>query len=119
MATLTIRMDDDAYAAIQAAGAASGKSMEAWARELLLDAARGPVVRERYAYRALGDGKAVVKRYSNHPNGTTVTGQGWSQETAGAMERVKALVIRNEPGDREAAVALLQAHFEIVVEIGV
>jgi len=29
------------------------------------------------------------------------------------------LVRRNEPGDRENAVALLKEHFEIVVEVGI
>ena len=82
-------------------------------------AAAGPVVRERYGYRAFVPGKAVVKRVSAHPNGTVVTGEGWSQDVADAMQTVKALVQRNEPGDRESAVAVLKEHFEIVVEVGI
>jgi hypothetical protein len=119
MPTLTLRCSDDQYASIQAAAQNSGKSMEGWARDLLLAAAQAPVVRERYGYDAMGPGRAQVKRYSSHANGTVTTGEGWSQDTADAMRRVKALAQRNEPGDRESAVAILKEHFEIVVEVGV
>lgn len=119
MAQMSIRLDAEQYASIQAAAQNSGKAMEAWARDLLLAAAYGPVVRERYAYRAMGPGSAIVRRASSQPNGTIATGNNWTQEVADAMDRVKLLVIRNEPGDREAAVALLKQHFEIVVEVGV
>lgn len=118
MPTLTIRCSDEQYASIQAAAQNAGTSMEGWARGVLDAAAAAPVVKERYAYRAIGPGKAIVKRVSSHPNGTVVTGEGWSQETADAMQRVKLLATRNEPGDRESAVALLRGHFEIVVEVG-
>ncbi len=116
MPQMSLRLDAEQYASIQAAAQNSGKSMEGWARDLLLQAAAGPVVRERYGYRAMGPGKAVVKRHGSH---TVATGDGWSQEQGSAVERVKALVQRNEPGDRESAVALLKEHFEIVVEVGV
>lgn len=119
MPQMSLRLDTEQYASIQAAAQNAGKSMEGWARDLLVEAARGPVVRERYGYGAMGPGKAQVKRHSSHPNGTVTTGEGWTQEVADAMQRVKALVMRNEPGDRESAVALLKQHFEIVVEVGV
>lgn len=119
MPQMSLRMGTEQYASIQAAAQNSGKSMEGWARDLLMAAAAGPVVRERYGYSAMGEGKAIVKRNSSHPNGTTVTGAGWTQEVADAMGRIKLLVIRNEPGDRESAVALLKEHFELVVEVGV
>lgn len=120
MAQMSIRLDAEQYASIQAAAQNSGKAMEAWARDLLIAAAQAPVVRERYGYRAVEMGsKAIVKRHSSHPNGTVVTGEGWDQEVATAMDYIKALVQRNEPGDRESAVALLKEHFEIVVEVGV
>lgn len=120
MPQMSIRLDDAQYASIQAAAQNAAKSMEGWARDLLLAAAAGPVVRERYGYRAVEMGsKAIVKRHSSHPNGTSVTGEGWSEETARAMEYIKTLVQRNEPGDRESAVALLKEHFEIVVEVGI
>ncbi len=119
MAQMSIRLDAEQYASIQAAAQNSGKSMEGWARDLLIAAAQAPVVRERYGYGAMGPGRAQVRRYSNAPGATVTTGEGWSQETAEAMRRIKALVQRNEPGDRESAVALLKDHFEIVVEVGV
>ena len=119
MAQMSIRLDVEQYASIQAAAQNSGKAMEAWARDLLIAAAQAPVVRERYGYGAMGAGRAQVKRYSSQPGGTVTTGDGWSQEVADAMKRVKALVIRNEAGDRESAVALLKEHFELVVEVGV
>lgn len=119
MAQMSIRLDAEQYASIQAAAQNSGKSMEGWARDLLIGAAQAPVVRERYGYRAMGPGKAIVKRHSSHPNGTVLTGEGWDQDTANAMQRVKMLVTRNELGDREGAVALLKEHFEIVVEVGI
>lgn len=119
MPQMSLRLDAEQYASIQTAAQNAGKAMEAWARDLLLEAARGPVVRERYGYGAMGPGKAQVKRHSSHPNGTVTSGSDWSQEQADAMQRVKALVMRNEPGDRESAVALLKEQFEIVVEVGV
>lgn len=119
MPQMSLRLDAEQYASIQAAAQNSGKSMEGWARDLLVAAAQGPVVRERYGFGAMGPGKAQVKRYSSQPNGTVTTGEGWSQEVADAMRRVNALVMRNEPGDRESAVALLKEHFDIVVEVGV
>src|SRR5262245_39599209 len=118
MPQMSIRLDETGYASIQAAAQNAGKSMEGWARDLLLAAAAGPVVRERYGYQAIGPGKATVKRYSGKPNDQTVVGAGWDQATAGAMQRVKMLIIRNDPGDRESAVALMKEHFEIVVEVG-
>ena len=119
MSQMSIRLDAEQYASIQAAAQNSGKAMETWARDFLLATAQAPVVRERYGYGAMGPGNAQVKRYSSQPNGTLTTGAGWSQEVADAMQRVKAFVTRNEPGDRESAIAILKEHFEIVVEVGV
>ena len=119
MPQMSIRLDAEQYASIQAAAQNSGKAMEAWARDLLIAAAHAPVVRERYAYRGIGPGVVNLKRVSNALGCTVATGQGWDQETADAVKRVELLVRRNEPGDRESAVALLKAHFEIVVEVGV
>lgn len=119
MAQMSIRLDAEQYASIQAAAQNSGKAMEAWARDLLIAAAQEPVVRERYGYRGIGPGVVNIKRVSSHPNGTVATGAGWTQEVVDAVKRAEMLVRRNEPGDRESAVALLKEHFEIVVEVGV
>jgi len=119
MPTLTIRCSDEQYTSIQAAAQAAGASMEGWARDLLISAAAAPVVRKMYAYRGMGPGSVILKRVSDDPNGTVTTGQGWTQEVDDAVKRAKMLAIRNEPGDRESAVALLKEHFEIVVEVGI
>lgn len=119
MAQMSIRLDTEQYASIQAAAQNSGKAMETWARDLLLAAAQAPVVRERYGYRGMGPGLVNIKRVSNNPGGTVATGNYTGQEQADAVKRAEMLVRRNEPGDRESAVALLKAHFEIVVEVGV
>jgi hypothetical protein len=119
MAQMSIRMDDEQYASLQAAARNAGNSLESWARDLLIAAAQAPVVRERYGYRGMGPGLVNLKRVSNHPGGTGATGQGWDQDTADAVKRAELLVRRNEAGDRESAVALLKEHFEIVVEVGV
>ncbi len=119
MPTLTIRCSDEQYTSIQAAAQAAGASMESWARDLLTSAAAAPVVRKMYAYRGMGPGSVIIKRISDNPGGTVATGQGWTQEVADAVNRAKMLVRRNEPGDRENAVALLKEHFKIAGEVGI
>lgn len=110
-------VSEAAAAAIQSHAAAAGQSQQQYLTALLERLAGEPIVKSRYAYRAIGPGKALVRRASDHPSGTVTTGEGWSQEQADALARVKVLIIRNESGDREAAVALLQSVFELVVEV--
>lgn len=110
-------VSEAAAAAIQAHAAAAGQSRQEYLTALVEALAGQPTVRQAYAYRAIGPGKAIVRRVSNHPNGTVTTGDGWSQEQADVLARVKLLVIRNEAGDRETAVSLLQSVFDIVVEV--
>ena len=119
MAQMTIRLDADLYASIQAAAQNAGKPMEAWAREALLAAARTPVVRERYGYLGIMPGVVSIKRMFSHPSGTVVTLHDVTQEAKDAVKRAELLVRRNEIGDRESAVALLKEHFELVVEVGI
>ncbi len=101
--------------------AAAGEDRMAYIRKLLVQHVAGPVVRERYAYRVYTahGGRGKITRDSNHPNGTGATFTGFSQEEATVMQRVEDLVRRNEPGDREKAVALLQQTFEDVMEVPV
>ena len=110
-------VSEAAAAAIQSHAAAAGQSQQQYLIAMMERLAERPITTARYAYRAIGPGMAVVRRVSDHPNGTVTTGEGWSQEQAAAMGRVKLLVIRNKPGDREAAVSLLQSVFELVVEV--
>lgn len=118
MAQFIVReVSDEAAAAVKAQAAAAGKSVETFIRDWLESHIDKPVISERYGYRAVGPGKAVIKRHSSHPNGTVAIGEGWSQEQADTVQRARLLIQRNQAGDREQAVALLQSQFEIVVEV--
>ena len=110
-------VSDAAAAAIQSHAAAANQSQQQYLGALLERLVGHPIVTACYAYRAIDPGKAIVRRVSDHPNGTTTTGENWTQEQADVLARVKLLVIRNQPGDREAAVALLQSVFELVVSV--
>jgi len=118
MAQMSIRMDADQYARIQSAARSSGNSMESWARDLLLAAALAPATPERYGIHGRVPGRVTLKRFGARPNETVVSGEGWTLDAADAVKEAEELVRRNEPGDRESAVTLLKAHFEIVVEMG-
>lgn len=112
---------DDQYAGLKAQANAAGKGLEPWAKETLLATLKAPVIRERYAYRvySTGGGRGKVTRHSDHPNATSATFSGFNQEEADAMKRAEDLIRRNEAGDRERAVALLQQTFEDVMEVPV
>lgn len=79
-----------------------------------------PIVTERYGYRVYGKtGQGLIKRYSDHPNGTSATFAEFDQEEANAIKRAEDFIRRNQPGDREKAIALLQEAFGDVFEIPV
>lgn len=122
MAQLLIRdIADTAHEAIKQAAAASGQSVEGWARSVLLAAAEAPIVRRRYGYRATGPGaaRATILRHGDGAGAIGGGGTNLSEAQAAAYQRAKALIQRNEQGDQAAAVALLQAEFEIVVEAAI
>jgi hypothetical protein len=119
MPAFTVRCSDEQHAAWKHAADAAGVGLEHWVKQIADNAAARPITRQRYAYRAAGPGKATVKRLSDLPDGVTIIGEGWSRETADTMQKIKLLIIRNEPGDRETAVGLLKSVFETVVEIGI
>lgn len=98
--------------------AESGIDRMAYIRNLLTQHASGPVVKERYAYRVYttSGARGKITRHSDHPNGTGSGFSGFNQEEADAMRRAEDFIRRNEVGDREKAVALLQATFEEVME---
>lgn len=122
MPDMSIRgFSEDDYAALKSQASAAGKGLETWARETLLNTLKAPVVKARYAYRvyAASGGHGKITRHSSHVNGTSATFSNFNQEEAAAMKRAEDLVRRNEPGDREKAVSLLQQTFEEVMEVPV
>lgn len=79
-----------------------------------------PVVTERYGYRVYGkQGRGLVKRHSDHPNGTSATFADFDQEEVSSIKMAEDLIRRNQPGDREKAVAKLQETFSEVFEVPV
>lgn len=117
MAQKLIRdIPDGTMQAIEVKAAEAGKNAEAYIRDLLIDlAASGPSVQERYAFRVYGasGSKGQIRRYSDHPNGTSETFSQFNQSEAGAMERAGNLIRRNGVGDKEAAYNLLVEQFGI------
>lgn len=117
MATFTIRdVSDTAAQAMRERAAAAGKSTEAYIRAWIEMQATQPVIKERYTLKALGlDGSRCHIRRED--DGTIKRGADSCDETQyGAYKRAVELVTRNDPGDRERAIGLLQVHFEDVFE---
>lgn len=122
MAQKIIRnIPDDVMAAIEQKAQAAGVSSEEWIRGLLVREASTPIVRERYAYRvyAKSGARGKITRHSDHPNGTSATYENFNEDEAKVLSRAADLMRRNDPGDREKAVALLQSAFEEVMEVPV
>lgn len=122
MSDLLIRdIPDDIMAALSQKASAAGKDRMNFIRDLLVKVAAEPIITERYAYRVYSESgsKGIIKRYSNHPNGTTHVYQSFSEAEAQVMDKAADLIRRNGPGDREKAVAMLQGTFEEVMEIPV
>lgn len=100
---------------------AVGKNRQQWLAEQLERLADLPLVRERYTLKAYGPGRAFAQ-ISRLASGTLSFEYGaeprdLTKEQYDAYERAKAFVIRNEPGDREAAYKLLVKQFEEVFEL--
>lgn len=122
MPDMSIRgFSQEDYAALKGQASVAGKGLETWAREILLATLKAPVVKERYAYRVFSKngGYGKITRQSDAPNETSDTCRGFSEEEAKVLSRAADLMRRNEPGDREKAVALLQSAFEEVMEVPV
>lgn len=122
MPDMSIRgFSEEDYAALKEQARRAGKPLEGWAREILLKTLKSPIVKERYAYRVYSKsgGRGKITRYENGPNGTSGTFANFGQEEAEAMRRAEDLMRRNEVGDREKAIALLQDTFEEVMEVPV
>jgi hypothetical protein len=89
---------------------AEGKDRMNWLVDQLHKMAVTP---SQYAYRVYGTsgGKGTIRRYSDHPNGTSPTFSNFNQDEADAMEHASNFIRRNAPGDRERAYSILVEQF--------
>lgn len=118
MPSITIRnLSDEAIAALDAHAYANKQSRESWVRGLIEGLIGQPIVKLRYQIKAVSPEATVVLDRGNQP-GTDSTGTLSKQQQA-AQQEASVLVMRNLPGDRERAIAVLQGAFEHVFEIGV
>ena len=119
MAQKLIRaIPDETMTAIEAKAAAAGQNTEAWIRDLLIQAAAEPIVKERYALRFSTDtglAKGLLRRF--HDKVEHVGVSGLTTEGSQVIEQVEALMRRNNAGDREGAIHLLKCHFNSVFEV--
>lgn len=101
---------EDAEALDIKAKGAGAKDRSQWLTEQLHQMA---VLPERYAYRVYGasGGKGTVRRFSDHPNGTSPTFSNFNQQEADAMEHASNFIRRNAPGDKERAFNILVETF--------
>ena len=117
MPTFTIRDVSVAAAqAIKERAAAAGQSTEAYIRVWIEQSAKEPLVKQRYTLKAIGPDAARC-HIRREVDGVVGRGAANCDETQfGAYKHAIELVARNEPGDRERAIGLLQVHFEEVFE---
>jgi len=121
MAQKLIRdIPDETMTALEAKAAAAGQNTEAWIRDLLIQAAAEPIVKERYAIRFSNDtglAGGMLRRFRDVVE--RVGFYGLSIEGLQVIEQVEALMRRNNAGDREEAIYLLKCHFNSVFEVPV
>lgn len=117
MPTFTIRdVSETAAQAIRQRATAAGKSTEAYIREWIEMSAQQPIVKARYTLKAVGP-DAAHGHIRRDVDGVIGRGAANCNEAQfKAYRRAIDLVARNEPGDREAAIAALRAEFEDVFE---
>lgn len=120
MPDMSIRgFSQEDYDALKAQASIAGKGLETWARETLLSTLKAPVIKKRYAYRvySASGARGKITRYDDGPNSTSATFSNFNQQEADIIKRAEDLIRRNEVGDREKAIALLQTLFEEVMEV--
>ena len=117
MADISIRNVPDAiYAALKEQASLEGKGLETWLREQLTVFVSKPVIKRHYKLRATSeDGAlaAIIRRDETVHLSTSHCSHQQQQICEKAVDYVK----RNEPGDREQAIALLRSAFEEVFEM--
>jgi hypothetical protein len=111
---------ENVVSALNAHAQAAGMDRMAWILQEWAKLAQQPIIKERYAYRVYGKvGKGIIRRLSNDPNGVGGGCSDFSEEEFTIYKKAQDLMRRNDPGDREKAVALLQGAFEEVMEVSV
>jgi plasmid stability protein len=117
MADISIRNVPDAiYAALKERASLEGKGLETWLREQLTVFVSKPVIKRHYKLRATSEEgalAAIIRRDEQ----TVLTTAHCSPQQQQICEQAVDLVKRNEPGDREEAIALLRSAFEEVFEL--
>jgi hypothetical protein len=120
MAQKLIRdIPDQAMEAFDQIARAAGKNAEQLIREMIIEKAQGPIIRERYAikfYNASNEGKGRITRRSSDLNGTTGTYVNLNENEAKAVEMATDLVRRNGQGDLAEAMWNLKNVFDHVFE---
>lgn len=110
MTDILIRdIDGEKLAAMDALAQAAGQSRQEWAKAVLYAALAAPVVKRAYRLRGYaGDGLVNIVRYpeGGEPGGGA---KDCDQAQFTAYKQARDLVARNQAGDRERAIGLLQA----------
>lgn len=100
-----------------AASASGASSRNEWARRALLKAAFAPIVRKKFALRALAANGATISIYRFDDNPITGIEYGRSMcspEQEELFQQIVKLVERNDPGDREKCIGMLyEGGFEV------
>ena len=109
MLEIKIRLDDTLLSAVDAHARAAGQSREGWMRQALAQSTDAPVLRGNYHYRGYAENGAFahIARDAMSPLHARCAFQNATQEQADACRRAQLLVIANEPGDLQEALALL------------
>ena len=104
-----IRMEPDLINQIDVHAQAAGLNRADWMRQALAQATSEPVVRSIYYYRGYAENGAlaIISRDNRYSRNAQCTFQNATQEQADACRRAELLVISNEPGDLQEALALL------------
>jgi len=123
MVDILIRdVPEDAARALSEHAQASGKDRMAYIRDLLIQFASEPIVKERYAIRFYDDdtpAHGLIRRMCGDGNGIGGGPDRLTPAQMHAYEQARDLVLRNRPGDREKVIWLLKSHFDNVFEVPV
>lgn len=118
MADVLIRgLSDDEVEKIDNLASAADMSRQTWLKEVISNATKAHVVKERYAIKVYGlNGRGTIQRHGDGPNNVGGGFADFTANEADTFQKAKDFVIRNQPGDRERAIGILQNAFEEVFE---
>ena len=118
MADISIRNVPDAiYAALKEQASLDGKGLETWLRDQLTVLVSKPVVKRHYKLRATSEDGALAAIIRRDDQIVHLSTAHCSTQQQQICEKAVDYVKRNEPGDREQAIALLRTAFEVVFEM--